>query len=107
MPAAWKICASLCSVRCSPLRLVANGCSQDEEQTLKDVCAHQERLRLYALCTLQIMEHGVALDTLQRLETSPDFAIYGKTLLEEALPTSLRVARGRVKTAGTALHEGG
>ncbi len=54
-------------------RLVANGCSPEEEYALRDFCQQDVRLEFYRLPTKQVLEHGLALNHLQSLTQSAEF----------------------------------
>ncbi|CAN5623028.1 hypothetical protein BH10CHL1_BH10CHL1_41590 [soil metagenome] len=62
-------------LRCSDcsFRLVTNGCSLAEEQSLQQFCRKNDRLTFYRLPTEQLMPHGRALNHLQSLNHEDHF----------------------------------
>ena len=55
-------------------RLVSNGCSQEEERTLRRVTDSDERLEFLSLDTDRVIDHGTALSLLERQESARTFA---------------------------------
>ncbi len=55
-------------------RLVSNGCSADEENTLSQLADSDGRLEFLSLQSNQVLSHGEALTILQRQETDRYFA---------------------------------
>ena len=65
-------------------RLVANGCSLAEEHALRAFCGQNPRLEFYRLPTDRVIEHGVALNQLQRLTQSDKFCFMDSDIYASA-----------------------
>lgn len=62
-------------------RLVANGCSHEEQHLLKELCHTDPRLEFVSLSTKTVMSHGQALTYLQRKERSERFCFMDSDIL--------------------------
>lgn len=54
-------------------RLVSNGCPLPERQLLEQLCRYEHRLSLYVLPTINVADHGVALNHLQAMTRERHF----------------------------------
>jgi hypothetical protein len=78
-------------LNCS-FRLVSNGCGPEETRRLESFCRDNERLDFLALPFTRMVDHGSALNYLQKIETSGYFCfmdadiVAGGNFLTELLP---------------------
>ncbi|MFC1791161.1 hypothetical protein ACFL0I_01685 [Gemmatimonadota bacterium] len=56
-------------------RLIANGCSQEEERRIESVCQQHGTLSFLSLDSPQVQGHGAVLAQLQKMEQSPYLAV--------------------------------